>query len=504
LNVEAGGSVFEAMKAQEEVKGFYTNWVAEVIAKEFSSLKAKGDIPLEELQAEIIAVLKKHEGNMADPHIVTPVKRNSFRESNQQTAKALNKSRSGLRRSFDNLTYDDINNREHAAGLRPSFVNDEGSLRVKSFIADDGRAYSGGDTEAVFRKLCVESVRKITSKKNLTHMAAVDGSAGGHIAFQTMMLLKKKLDHVCLFHAFSKDSEVDDELPEEFRPDALRARYEDELINKLRLATTKFTFFWEEKKGRNIRKVILQLLGSYQGVKNPMRPTRHEPNFFFCGYTGVKGEKVENSILGSVTDIALRCKISRHSLHYLLNLLSKVLSCVCDVFLVHVEYTAVHMPVVICKHLCPAESRFFVIAVDGSEHSRNGFDIALALVNPRDTLHCVTVKTGSEGCKPATEHKADNSMDDKVFQELTHKMKSSPEAIADYYTAEMQSYGPANSEFVTLTCSAKQTVAECLVEYSDSVRADFFAVSPRARPMLTSVTEYIIVSAKANIILCKN
>jgi len=33
LNVEAGGSVFEAMKAQEEVKGFYTNWVAEVIAK---------------------------------------------------------------------------------------------------------------------------------------------------------------------------------------------------------------------------------------------------------------------------------------------------------------------------------------------------------------------------------------------------------------------------------------------------------------------------------------
>ena len=161
------------------------------------------------------------------------------------------------------------------------------------------------------------------------------------------------------------------------------------------------------------------------------------------------------------------------------------------------------MPVVICKKLCPAESRFFVIAVDGSEHSRNGFDIALALVNPRDTLHCVTVKTDSGVSKPATEHK-DSSMDDKVFQELTRKMESSPEAIADYYSAEMDSCGPANSEFVTLTCSEKQTVAERLVEYSDSVGADFFAVSPRARPTLTSVTEYIIVSAKANIILCKN
>jgi hypothetical protein len=33
LNVEEGGSVFEVMKAQEEVKAFYTSWVAEVVAK---------------------------------------------------------------------------------------------------------------------------------------------------------------------------------------------------------------------------------------------------------------------------------------------------------------------------------------------------------------------------------------------------------------------------------------------------------------------------------------
>lgn len=93
------------------------------------------------------------------------------------------------------------------------------------------------------------------------------------MAFQTMMLMKKKLDHVCVFHAYCKDDV--EELPKEFQADAVRARYEHELITTLRLPTTKFTFCWEEKKGRNIRKVIMELLNNYKGVKNPMRPTRY-------------------------------------------------------------------------------------------------------------------------------------------------------------------------------------------------------------------------------------
>ena len=106
------------------------------------------------------------------------------------------------------------------------------------------------------------------------------------MAFQTMMLMKKKLDHVCVFHAYckdkdkDKDSNADEELPLEFQPDAVRSRYEEELITKLRLPTTKFTFYWEEKKQRNIRTVIMQLLNNYKGLKNPMRPTR----WSFCHY----------------------------------------------------------------------------------------------------------------------------------------------------------------------------------------------------------------------------
>ena len=92
------------------------------------------------------------------------------------------------------------------------------------------------------------------------------------MAFQTMMLMKKRLDHVCLFHAYNKGT--DHKLPEEFQADAVRARYENELIHKLHLPSTKFSFFWEENKSKDIRKVITHMLNEYKGLRNPMRPTR--------------------------------------------------------------------------------------------------------------------------------------------------------------------------------------------------------------------------------------
>lgn len=150
------------------------------------------------------------------------------------------------------------------------------------------------------------------------------------------------------------------------------------------------------------------------------------------------------------------------------------------------------MPIIICKALPASQSRVFVIAVDGSENSRNGFDIAMALVNSKDKLYCVTVK--------ANEQKEEQN---KVEGD-EHNLNMSAADICDYYTSELQSYGPADCEFVSLSCPTNQTVAECLVQYSDGVHADFFAISPRARPIFTSVTEHIITAVKANVILCKH
>lgn len=467
--------MYEALKAQEEAKTFYTKRIAEIIAKEFNILKEKGDLTETEIQNEILLLLQKNEPYiLAKPSYVSPLKstppdRHQQASSNKKTAR---------RRSFDNLAYDDIihiSTPPSSGRIALGRSETDGHIlsgRIKSFVSDGGGKYPSSDPDAQFRKMCVESGRQIAAKKKLTYMAAVDGSVGGHIAFQTMMEMKKKLDHVCLFHAYSKDHDC--ELPTAFQSDAVRSRYENELITKLCLPTTKFTFYWEEKKKRDIRKVIMELLNNYKGVKNPMRPTRNEPNFFFCGYTGTKGSKVDNSTLGSVTDIALR---------------------------------SVHMPVVICKRPCASPSRFFIIAVDGSENSRNGFEIAMALVNPKDKLHCVTVEKNSAGSAEQKEAKSDDERGgDKDEEGDKHRDDKImfPADVQHYYTTEMNSYGPANSEFISLTCASNETIAECLVKYSDTMQADFFAISPRARPIFTSVTEYIITTVDANIILCKN
>lgn len=130
-----------------------------------------------------------------------------------------NNSKGARRRSFDNLVYDDIAQRDpksydeaapmnYASGsgsipkaiAKPSGNSGripmssgnsgrialgemEGggsgrisSMRINSFVSDGGEQYSNADPEAMFRRMCVESVQQIATKKNLTHMAAVDGA----------------------------------------------------------------------------------------------------------------------------------------------------------------------------------------------------------------------------------------------------------------------------------------------------------------------------------------
>lgn len=488
VNQEEGMSMFEALKAQNEAKSYYLTRISEVLAKDFNKLKDKGDMSQEDLSKEIASILQRNEAYIMERNFDTAPVTNIKKTPSLRKSASL---RSARRRSFDNISYEDIS---HFSPRTDVFSprNDVFSPRTdakphadpishsNSFVDENGDLISSTklDADTFFSKLCANNSSKIISKRNLTLMAAVDGSDGGHMAFQTMMLMKKKLDHVCLFHAFSKDKDAD--LPPNFQADAVRARYENEVINKLHLPSTKFSFYWEEKKNRDIRRVIKQLLNEYKGLKNPMRPTRMDPNFFFVGYTGKKGKKDKQSTLGSVTDTALR---------------------------------TVPMPVIICKNVCTSNNRFFVIAVDGSDRSRNGFDIALTLIHPRDTLHCVTVvKSPTRVEREEDDDEEAEEKDElylKAIEALANEGKSedidmSTDSIRSYYTAELESYGPANSEFVSLKCKDGQSVAECLVEYSNSVKADFFAISPRAHLVFTSVTEYVMGHANANIILCKS
>ena len=329
------------------------------------------------------------------------------------------------------------------------------------------------DEEAEFRKLCVDTVDKIRSKNAMTLMVAVDGSEGSDIAFRTMMRLRKRLDHVCLFHAYSRPK--CSFLPEEYLPDSIRTHYESELIATYRVPVSRFALYWEDRRGKTARDTFLSILDEFRGGagrgggssslgnggggssnslssvpdKGPP-PARQQPHFLFCGYVGCKGRKHDSSLLGSFTDCALR-------------------NC--------------HMPIVICKGLCPAVGRIFVIAVDGSPLCKRGFDLAMTIINPKDTVHVVNVynprKTGS-GCEPP------------------------PEEIEEFYEKELELIGPSHSKFDTIICQQGSNIAECLVEYSNEVGADFFVVSPRTRPFLSPKTEYIISNANASIVLVKN
>lgn len=319
------------------------------------------------------------------------------------------------------------------------------------------------DQEAIFRKVCVDTVDNIRNKNTLTFMCAVDGSDAADVAFITMMHMKRRLDHVCLFHVFSKEENRN--LPKQYQESHIYEHYEAELIRTFRIAVSRFAFYWEERRSDDVTTVLSNMLDDFKGKEkfngttnsqlssptNGKASPKQEPNFFFCGNVGRSRAGGEDEhVPGTFTDFAVR-------------------HC--------------HMPVVVVKNICPLSARFFIIAVDGSPLSKRGFDVVITLINPRDKLRVINVynplKTGS-GCEPP------------------------PEEIEEFYSNELKTIGPSDSKFKTLVKEGGVSLAEMLVEYANHNRADFFALSPRTRPELSAITEYVICNVNANVILCKN
>ena len=95
------------------------------------------------------------------------------------------------RKSFDNLAYEDIAHFSPRRDCSPLVSSIKGqpqtdvavssvssSPRMRSFIDENGEYISSTNSDATsfFKKLCNNSVSNITSKRNLTLMAAVDGN----------------------------------------------------------------------------------------------------------------------------------------------------------------------------------------------------------------------------------------------------------------------------------------------------------------------------------------
>jgi hypothetical protein len=310
------------------------------------------------------------------------------------------------------------------------------------------------DEETEFRQLCVDTVDKIRSKNTMVYMCSMDGSEGSDIAFRTMMRLKKRLDHINIFHAYSKAK--NDTLPSDFHSDAIRQHYEAELISTYRVPVNRFHFDWIERKNKSVIDIFQNILDGYQHDRradappNSITATGPQPHFMFVGYVGRKGRKEDENVMGSFT-----------------------------------EYSLFHayMPIIICKTLCPQTQRLFILAVDGSPLCKRGFDICLSLINPKDSLRIVNVynprKTGT-GCEPP------------------------PYEIEEFYNHEIESFGPYDSTFTTLTCPVGSSIGSSLVEFSNDIGGDFLILSPRTRSYLSATVEHVVTHCRASVILCKN
>ena len=311
------------------------------------------------------------------------------------------------------------------------------------------------------------SVRASSDNKSRTWLCAVDGSSKAHEAFLAMMALRGSGDHVIIFHAYIEHQSQLQITPEHV---AVRVKYENELSKVFSLPPESYSFAWEDRRERTLRETLLDMLfemdenaedsardnappAQAQAVQTQSVTVRRKPNFVILGYAGQNFSvgPTEGKHLGSVADLAMR---------------------------------SVRIPIVMIKKSVPLETRNYVMAVNGSELSRNGFNTLLGMVKSTDTMLCVQVL------------KSKTQADGTVVVDASAQ---------EHYEKALVDAGIKGGRFLTLnTDIAVKSIADCLIEYVNELKPDFFALAPRSSRELSSITELMIKSVQASIILCKH
>lgn len=304
-------------------------------------------------------------------------------------------------------------------------------------------------------KVSADNYHSRPTKGSRTFVCAVDGSASSTLAFETMITFRRKLDHICLFHAYSLEKETS--LPSQFRNDELRSFYENQLIKCHHLSTSKFSFDWVDRKGRTVNEVLISLLSEYDGIRNPMTPTRQTPDFYFCGFSGRKQSHSSDDLDGKMQDVNLGSTADFAARNF-------------------------HMPLVIAKKIARTESRCFVVGVDGSDLCKQGFRTLLTLTNLQDTIRCVHVHT-LVGSHESSLHHTD--------------------IYLEYRDSILNSCSEMECSFESIIPPEGQSVARALCQYAADVEADFIAISPRRKAELSTVTEQVIFCSSCSVILLK-
>lgn len=169
-------------------------------------------------------------------------------------------------------------------------------------------------------------------------------------------------------------------------------------------------------------------------------------DFVVMGHHGRKGPKSSPTSVGSTIDLAL------HGLH---------------------------TPCIIIKRPICRGPRNFVMCVNDTQQSRLGLDILLRLVNPRDTVICVHF----------------TSMESDISQ---------CEAMKRSYEEDLEIYGPLNSLFCLVEKPMGKALTHAMVDYVNEAECDMFAIAPRAKHRLSSISDYVVNNVQCSVMLCKN
>lgn len=282
----------------------------------------------------------------------------------------------------------------------------------------------------------------ITNQAHRHYLVATDGSANGDLAFQVGVDLVKGKDKLSVMHVFDSTKKAED-LPSKYKPDALKERYEVELVG--RLPAARWGLLWADKAGEPTKDFLVREVNR-MAARGSRFQSRAVPEFIIMGYRGRK--HTDMSKLGSSCETALR---------------------------------EVHMPTVVVKYppVEPRTPRTFVAAVKGPTTTLP-YEVALSMVKPSDTLKVLWI------------YDEDGSIDATIAK------------MRETYEQDIQSRGLINASLDMVRHEPGRAVPSMINDFCAEHNASYLVLAPTIDAVdLTSTSYHVLKDINCNVVLAK-
>jgi len=309
------------------------------------------------------------------------------------------------------------------------------------------------------QQACRKFMERLMLRNSHTYVVAVDGSEASHRCLEVGLILRKGFDRLQVLHFYSSDKTV--HLPENLKPAALEASYANELQKCLE--PNQYSLQFLERDNMSARTAIFTYINNYNAASLDSSDGPNDldlgPSFLLVGVLGSEGPDDNPKILGSLTDLALRC---------------------------------ITIPTIVVKK-SPSMSkkeRTFVLCTDSSDRAFNAYSIIQTVARARDKLVLLYISGAAGALEEDTE-------DGEVIDEKGAQLRLR-------YELDMDDRGTTNGEFVVIQRELGKTVPEMIIEQCIDRDADFVVLAPHPKNRISSVTEAIIRDGSFNLIICKN